>query len=112
MFRNMNCSSAIFLDLDHEPVSFGVLRQLSFDGRIVFASVCALFALLALLSNGFVIFAVYAHKPLYTRSSNLWLSSLAVTDIVIALFVAPVAIYYNIFGAWTLGLAGCVVSTN
>ncbi len=105
----MNCSLPTFPDLDYEPVGIGKLANLTAGGRIVFAAVCALFSLYAIVSNVFVIFAIYSYKPLRTKSSNLWLVSLAVTDIIVAVFAAPIVIYYNLFGAWSLGKSACRV---
>ncbi len=105
----MNCSVPIFPGLDYEPVGFGQLIQLSPTGRLAFVTICGILSAYAVASNGFVIFAVNAHKPLKVRCSNLWLSALAMTEIIVAMLVTPVAIYYNLFGAWTLGVAGCKV---
>ena len=44
------------------------------------------------------------------KLSNFWVSSLAVTDILMAAFVMPVATYFNVQGPWELGGAICKVS--
>ena len=44
------------------------------------------------------------------KLSNFWVSSLAVTDILMAAFVMPVATYFNVKGPWELGGVICKVS--
>ena len=44
------------------------------------------------------------------KLSNFWVSSLAVTDILMAAFVMPVATYFNTIGPWAMGGAMCKVS--
>ena len=46
------------------------------------------------------------------KLSNFWLSSLAVTDILMAAFVMPVATYFNTMGPWAMGGALCKVSDS
>ncbi len=105
----MNCSSPTFPELELEPVAIGRLHHLSRNGCIAFSAMVAVLSIYAIISNGFVMYAVSWYLPLRCRNSNLWLSSLAATDIFVALLVTPVAAFYNSYGAWTLGSAGCKV---
>jgi hypothetical protein len=94
-----------------DPEPFG-LSHVDFGGAIgrsAFVITIVLLSAFCIASNAFVIYAVRCHPPLRKRNSNLWLSSLAATDIVVAILVMPGAAYLNVAGAWHLGKVGCKV---
>ena len=61
-----------------------------------------------LLSNAFVIAAIWRHRPLRIAANQL-LSSLACTDLLMGAIVMPIGYHYTIMGRWDLGLLGCKV---
>lgn len=63
------------------------------------------------LSNSFVIYAVLNFPPLKIIP-NFYLVSLALTDLLMAVAVMPLAVHYNIKGRWTHGLIMCKVSES
>ena len=97
---------------DAVALGIGLLRHHSPAARAAFAAAAALLWLFVAASNGLVVHAVRTSRQMRNNVSNMWLSSLAVTDIFVAAVVIPVIAYYNLFGAWSLGQAGCKVKKS
>ena len=74
----------------------------------IFLSIVLPVIVFTLVSNTFVVYTVSTH-PTLKNPSNLFMLSLAVTDLLAAIFVMPIACYYNIVGVWHLKLIGCQV---
>ncbi len=91
-----------------EPYGLGLVHNWGIAQRLAFGAFAAVLIVLSVTSNTFVVYAVRHYRPL-RKNSNLWLSSLAVTDILMASAVMPFAAYFNLVGAWKLGAAGCRV---
>lgn len=58
------------------------------------------------IGNALVIMSVFTYRPL-RNVQNMFLVSLAVADIAVALFVMPFNVAYNIMGRWLFGLTLC-----
>lgn len=58
------------------------------------------------VGNVLVIGSVFTHRPLRTVQ-NMFLVSLAVADIAVALLVMPLNVAYSILGRWVFGLHAC-----
>ena len=59
-----------------------------------------------IIGNVMVIAAVFTYRPL-KQSPNMYLVSLAVADITVAMFVMPFNVIYSIRGKWDFGLDTC-----
>ena len=107
----MNCSQPMFVNWTSlEPLGLGLVRGWTTAGeRFAFGASAAALILFSAVSNALVIHAVRCHRPLRRSSSNLWLASLAATDILMATAVIPFAAYFNLAGAWSLGRSACKV---
>ena len=103
-------SSNITSPFNTSAIKFG-LSMVAFNSvsEVLFVMFTSALMVFTLASNTFVIYAVRNHPPLM-RLSNFWVSSLAVTDILMAAFVMPVATYFNTVGPWEMGGAMCKVS--
>ena len=103
-------SSNISSPFNTSAIKFG-LSMVAFNSvsEVLFVMFASALMVFTLASNPFVIYAVRNHPPLM-KLSNFWVSSLAVTDILMAAFVMPVATYFNTVGPWEMGGAMCKVS--
>ena len=70
--------------------------------------VLVLLILLSILGNILVCLAVRTDKAL-RKLSNLFLVSLATADLLVAVFVMPLALVNDLSGQWPLGSTGCKV---
>lgn len=62
--------------------------------------------LFTIIGNCLVIAAVFTYRPL-KQSQNMYMVSLAVADITVAMFVMPFNVIYSIRGRWDFGLDTC-----
>nr|XP_032805481.1 pyroglutamylated RF-amide peptide receptor-like [Petromyzon marinus] len=74
--------------------------------RLAFAVVGALVFTLALSGNALVIFVVARRKALHTVA-NVFVCSLAVSDLMITVFCIPITLMQNFFSNWIAGVALC-----
>ena len=82
-----------------------ILTTIPFD-QIIFV-VCASSIIAAtIFGNVLVIIAVFAESKL-RKVGNFFIVSLAVSDLLVGLFVTPVALVYNLLGSWTFGAVFC-----
>ena len=81
------------------PIKYSILEQ-------VHSGFLILVVITAVLGNGFVCMAVYKVRRLQ-KVSNYFLVSLAVSDILFALFSIPFRIYFELNIEWQLGEHAC-----
>ena len=83
----------------HPPIQYSFWEQVH-SGFLILVVVTAVFG------NGFVCMAVYKVRRLQ-KVSNYFLVSLAVSDILVALFSIPFRIYFEVNTEWQLGEHAC-----
>ncbi|KAI1296893.1 putative tyramine receptor 2 [Halotydeus destructor] len=75
-------------------------------GALLLAIPCSAIMMFTIVGNILVIVSVFNYKPL-RNVQNMYLVSLAVADITVALFVMPFNVTYSIMGRWIFGLTVC-----
>ncbi|RCN40813.1 7 transmembrane receptor [Ancylostoma caninum] len=73
------------------------------------SDVALLFLIIVVVfGNGLVIFAVLIDRKLKTVTTNKFIASLAVSDLLVGLVVMPLSLYYKLHNdEWTLGYTWC-----
>ena len=80
-------------------------------GSAAIICTCTLLILATIVGNFFICVAVVIVRKLQTPS-NLLFVSLAVSDLLVAILVMPLAVLYEVTGAWTLGRLSCDLWTS
>ncbi|XP_064480628.1 tyramine receptor 1-like [Ornithodoros turicata] len=79
---------------------------MSVQEAIVTAVTLSIITAFTVVGNVLVIASVFTHRPLRT-AQNIFLVSLAVADIAVALLVMPFNVAYSLLGRWLFGLHLC-----
>lgn len=78
-------------------------------GTIVLATLLAVFMLAAIIGNSMVLSVIIRHKGMRTRT-NMFLASLATSDLMVALLDMPFSLVTVIKGNWIFGDVWCTVN--
>jgi len=73
---------------------------------VVVSIVLAAISVFTIVGNSMVIWAIFNYRPLHLVQ-NMYLVSLAVADIAVAVLVMPFNVAYNLLGKWIFGLHLC-----
>lgn len=79
---------------------------LSINKGIFMAIVLVIIMIFTIVGNGMVIWAIFNYRPLH-NVQNMFMVSLAVADIAVAVLVMPFNVAYNLMGRWVFGLHLC-----
>lgn len=78
------------------------IPELPGGAQLAFALFCALISALALLGNGLVLYVVARRRAMRTVT-NVFICSLALSDLLIAFFCVPFTILQNVSSNWLGG---------
>ena len=76
------------------------------DKGILIAIILGTIMIFTIVGNILVIWAIFTYRPLH-NVQNMFLVSLAVSDIAVAVLVMPFNVAYNLLGKWIFGLHLC-----
>lgn len=76
------------------------------DKGIIIAFILGTIMIFTIVGNIMVIYAIFTYRPLH-NVQNMFLVSLAVSDIAVAVLVMPFNVAYNLLGKWIFGLHIC-----
>ncbi|KAF7252487.1 Pyroglutamylated RF-amide peptide receptor [Varanus komodoensis] len=82
------------------------IPELPGRAQLAFALACALICALALFGNGLVLYVVARRKAMRTVT-NIFICSLALSDVLIALFCVPFTLLQNVSRNWPGGAFAC-----
>lgn len=80
-------------------------QSIPFD-QILFVVCASLIIAATIFGNVLVIITVFAESKL-RKVGNFFIVSLAISDLLVGLFVTPVALVYDLIGSWTFGMVFC-----
>ena len=86
--------------------SLNVSLYLSLNRGILMAILLGTISLFTIVGNLMVIWAIFNYRPLH-NVQNMYLVSLAVADILVAVLVMPFNVVYNLLDKWIFGLHLC-----
>ena len=78
----------------------------SSNRAVIVATILAAISIFTIVGNIMVIWAIFNYRPLH-QVQNMYLVSLAVADIAVAVLVMPFNVAYNLLGKWIFGLHLC-----
>ncbi|XP_023679189.1 5-hydroxytryptamine receptor 1D [Paramormyrops kingsleyae] len=76
--------------------------------QVSLSAVLAMITLATVLSNAFVITAIFLTRKLHTPA-NFLIGSLAVTDLLVSILVMPISIVYTVSKTWSFGQIVCTI---
>lgn len=88
------------------PDDFGIVDMCSWKFTVT-SLILTLIALGIIAGNGLVIIGISTAKKLNRLNSNLFILSLAVADLLVAVLVLPFSVVYQVLGHWMFGDAIC-----
>jgi 5-hydroxytryptamine receptor 1 len=78
----------------------------SINKGIIIAFILGAIMIFTIVGNILVIWAIFTYRPLH-NVQNMFMVSLAVSDIAVAVLVMPFNVAYNLLGKWIFGLHVC-----
>ena len=102
MLQNGNDSSLEDTLFDNLDASL----YFSMNRGILVAIILGAIMLFTIVGNLMVIWAIFNYRPLH-NVQNMFMVSLAVADIAVAVLVMPFNVAYNLLGKWVFGLHLC-----
>ncbi|XP_028658963.1 pyroglutamylated RF-amide peptide receptor-like [Erpetoichthys calabaricus] len=100
-----NLTRQQFIDLYHlQPLIY--IPQLPAHSKVVFVTICLIIFLFALVGNFLVLYVVTKRKAMRTVT-NIFICSLALSDLLIAFFCIPFTMLQNISSNWLGGAFAC-----
>ena len=79
---------------------------LSVSQNVLVSVILGAIMVFTIIGNLMVIWAIFNYRPLH-NVQNMFLVSLAVSDIAVAVLVMPFNVAYNLLGKWIFGLHLC-----
>lgn len=76
--------------------------------QVSLSAILAMITLATVLSNAFVITAIFLTRKLHTPA-NFLIGSLAVTDLLVSILVMPISIVYTVSKTWSFGQIVCTI---
>ncbi|XP_048831710.1 5-hydroxytryptamine receptor 1D [Brienomyrus brachyistius] len=76
--------------------------------QVSLSAILAMVTLATVLSNAFVVTAIFLTRKLHTPA-NFLIGSLAVTDLLVSILVMPISIVYTVSKTWSFGQIVCTI---